>query len=315
VNISGQRTGQTARGIGDNSGVDGHWRATEWEVGGYSTYGPYDWAMRRISWQAVGDISHPGELRDNYFHDYMNRLSRIKLSYMFGSQSEQYVHEPNWIVDYTDATKIGLTQPARVARTMFYLIEIASSVTQGDPRWLTPGTFRTSAKDPIAIWARGWVNTEDANRWRIQKVGKCLWKDSYSYETTQDVQLGIQLKRDAAGQPVWRPVYMAAWYVWVGIDVGGTIPVSNPCNWDKAERPTAPMLLDANATPRLGGPIHNASSWDLWTPDWKAGPARTALGQDLVPATQPATTSAPTPAEEAMTKEIRDVLDPLLGTK
>ena len=64
------------------------------------------------------------------------------------------------------------------------------------------------------------------------------------YETTQDVQLGIHFQRDAAGRPIWHPVYMVAWYIWGGIDIGGTIPVENPCNWSSAMDLPAPWLLD-----------------------------------------------------------------------
>jgi hypothetical protein len=73
-----------------------------------------------------------------------------------------------------------------------------------------------------------------------------VWKDNYSYQTTQDLELGITLQNDATGQPLWQPVYMTAWWVFGGIDVGGDAQVANPCNWQPGEEIPAPMLLDTS---------------------------------------------------------------------
>jgi hypothetical protein len=39
---------------------------------------------------------------------------------------------------------------------------------------------------------------------------------------------------------------MVAWYIWGGIDIGGTIPVDNPCNWSSQMDLPAPWLLDTS---------------------------------------------------------------------
>ncbi|HUT61752.1 MAG TPA: Tad domain-containing protein [Phycisphaerae bacterium] len=246
VSLRGRRVGASARQ--SRSGRPGYWRSTSWEVAGYHTYGPYHWAMQRINWHTMGWEGRwggrPGELRDTYFYEYMRRLSDIKLGYMFGSKSLRTIHEPNWVVDYSRAQELAHRNEAAVNRTMFYLVEIASSVPEGDSRWLTPGTFRTNGDRPIAIWARGFVDTQDTGRWPIPKIGDYIWKDKYTYETTYDHEIGIRQVTDASGQPVWQPVYMVAWYIWGGIDVGGDKEVSNPCNWADERDLPAPWLLD-----------------------------------------------------------------------
>jgi hypothetical protein len=245
VNLGGRRSGTDVRG-GGGWGTVGSWSATAWELRGYYTYGPYSWALRRLNWNELGNYDHPGQLRDSDFVNYVSRLSRAKLTYMFDNKATQYVHEPNWIIDYKQAQQTATANPGQVNRTMFYLVEVASSVPEGDPRWMTPGTFRTNGPNPIAIWSRGWVNTEDGRRWPIPKIADFVWKDYYSYQTTQDLQLGISLQRDATGAVIWQPVYMAAWYIWGGIDVGGTAAVSNPCNWSSEMDLPAPWLLDTS---------------------------------------------------------------------
>jgi hypothetical protein len=246
VSLAGRRTGGSAR-VGGAGGAAGTWQATGWEMDGYATQGPYSWALQLIRWRVLGSNQAPGDLRDSSFYDYLQKLSRIKLTYMFTSKAPQAIHEPNWIVDYDKAEQFGLTQPNQVNRTMFYLVEVASSVPESDARWLTPGTFRTNGNNPIAIWANGWINTEDKRVWPIPKIANYVWKDSYSYQTTQDPQIGILPKTDPVTKvPIWQPVYMVAWYVWGGIDVGGTVPVENPCNWTSEMDLPAPWLLDVS---------------------------------------------------------------------
>lgn len=246
VNLTGRRTGNSARGGGNNAGVTGHWRGTAWEEGGYTTYGPYHQDITSIHWDALGNRWNPGELRDTFFHDYLRQMSDIKLEYMFGSQSPQTIHEPNWITDYDAARQFAAANPGAVNRTMFYLVEVASSVPEGDPRWLQGGTYRTNGSYPITIWANGWVDTQDAGRWPIAKIGDYVWKDTYSYETTQDTGIGITLMQGATGAVLWQPVYLVAWYVWGGIDIGGDYQVPNPCNWGSGEDLPAPWLLDTS---------------------------------------------------------------------
>ncbi len=253
VQTGGRRVGSSAR-TPVNPGHGGYWQSTGSEVIGYSTYGPFRWMMDVIdwwtndhwSWNQSGRWLHEGRLSDTYFYKYIGDLSRIKLNYMFpyaAPKQPVLYHAPNWITDYQQAVQTARIPNVRITSTMFYLVEIASRVPEDAPGYLSPGSFRTNGKYPIANWTPGWV---DPARWGIPKVCDYIWKDNYSYQTTQDLELGITMQRDATGQPIWQPVYMTSWWVFGGIDVGGDAQVSNPCNWQQGEEIPAPMLLDTS---------------------------------------------------------------------
>jgi hypothetical protein len=254
VNVGGRRVGRSARSP-SGGGHPGHWQATGYsELMGYYTYGPYEWAKRHIHWWARGHGNeNPGKLRDTYYYEYLSRIAQIKLDYMFppsglGSSVEtKLIHYPQWIVNYPECKALGEDENVRVTSTMLYLIEIASKYPEESPSFMTPGTFRTNGEYPIAMWTNGW---SDPNKWNIPQVANYVWKDAYQYETTQDRQLGIQRETippgDPNGQVVWHPVYMYAWYIFGGIDVGGEVEVVNPCNWDEFDLLPRPMLLDTS---------------------------------------------------------------------
>ncbi len=246
VNIGGRRRGNSA--MQRSSGHGGYWRNTGWVESGYTTYGPYDWALRRVRWYSLGRRYHPynydGELSDLYFYTYVKDISRIKLGYMFGDKTPRMIHYPTWITDYPRSRTIASDPNARIDRTMFYLVEIVSSVPEGDPRWLTSGTYRTNGQRPIAIWVNGW---EDPADWNVPKIADYIWQDSYTYQTTRDTSIGIYPQRGADGREVFQTVYLVAYYVFGGIDVGGEVQVSNPCNWEADDELPAPMLLDTTA--------------------------------------------------------------------
>jgi len=73
----------------------GHWEATAWQLVGYKTYGPYVWALRRISDSVNGSSASPGLLADSFFYDYLRGLADIKLGYMFAYNGLRQMHEPN----------------------------------------------------------------------------------------------------------------------------------------------------------------------------------------------------------------------------
>jgi len=250
VGVSGRRRGGTAR---QQQGYRrGHREPTGHETIGYTTYGPVDWALDRVRWYTHGRHEWPhynyqGELADTYFSDYMRRLTDIKLRYMFRDRSEQRIHRPHWIPSYPDCVQRA-QQPNQggITRTMFYVVEIASSVPEGASGWLQRGTFRTNGDRPAAIWASGW---EDPAAWGVLQVANYIWKDSYTYETTEDRQIGIDPIRGSDGRDEWQTVYMVVYYVFGGADLDETVTVRNPCNWcggacgDPLPRP---VLLDTS---------------------------------------------------------------------
>ncbi len=243
VNIGGRRTGSSAVQSGAQGG---QWRVSQWQVIGYTTYGPYAWALRRITDHCVGDSDNPGELRDALFHRYVQQISRIKLDYMFGPHELKQIHRPEWIVDYAEARRQASADASKIRRTMFYLVEIASSVPPG-PGWLAPGTYRTNGDEPLAIWTRRWTDPE---RWGVPTIGEHVWKDQYTYETEYDEEIGIFPEREDPNDPdsplKYHTVYMVAYYVWGGIDIGPDEDVRNPCNWSDGATLPHPLLLDTS---------------------------------------------------------------------
>lgn len=229
----GRSRGSSARQSG--SGHDGHWAATGSIKTGYRTYGPYVWAMRRVGNWAEG------RLPDTFFSSYLGRISGIKLGYMFGPKELKTVHYPQWITDYPEARRQAQQADVRVTHTLFYMVEVASVVPEGAPGWLSPGTFRTNGNKPIAVWTGGWWDPERSS---MTKVHDYIWKTTYTYETTEDAELGLEPGLDEEGNPIWHQVYVVSWYTFGGIDIGGDVEVSNPCNWDDDDRLPAPILLN-----------------------------------------------------------------------
>ncbi len=249
----GRTVGSSAMQRG-GGGRAGHTRATGYrELTGYTTYGPYEWARRHINhWSRGSGNQDPGKLRDTFYYEYMDRISRMKLNYMFPAGAGEdtittEIHYPNWIVPYPTCKAIGDNQANEVTSTMLYVVEIASKYPEGDGMFMTPGTFRTNGDYPIAIWYPGW---QDPAKWNLPQVSNYVWKDEFTYETTEDSQLGIVKQvippGDPDGEVVWHPVYLYAWYIFGGIDTGGTHEVSNPANWESGDILPAPILLDTS---------------------------------------------------------------------
>jgi len=247
VSVGGRRRGGSARQ--SSGGHDGRWVATKWEPTGYLTYGPHYWALRRIHWFVHGHSNeeHPGNLPDTYFYKYMNDLARIKRDYMWRSKQVKTYHYPQWVINYPQARMIAQNPDVQIGKTMFYLVEIASSVPPG-PDWLRPGTFRTNGDEPIAVWVDGWADPEE---WGIAQHGLYAWKDQYTYETTYDREIGIEPlpvnPLDPNGDLQYQTVYMVAYWIWGGIDIGPEVEVRDPSNYSDTGNLPAPLLLDTSA--------------------------------------------------------------------
>jgi len=251
VNVGGRRVGGSARGR--NSG---YWRGGANEVVGYNTYGPYHWALRHVHWYAddgwwrrQGQYARrrDGHVPDTFFYPYTKKIADIKLGYMFPARTGKTlktIHYPIWVTPYPEARALARRPDVKVDRTMFYLVEIASSVPEDDPNWLKAGTYRTNGDYPISIWCNGW---QDPAGWSVPRVAEWVWKDSYTYETTEDRGIGLRPEVDpTTGEPVWQTVYMVGWYVFGGIDVGGDWEVGDPSNWSDLDEIPRPFLYDTS---------------------------------------------------------------------
>lgn len=250
----GRTVGRSAMTQGQN-GRPGHYRRTGYhQLNSYTTYGPYDWARRHIRrWARGYNNLNPGKLRDTYYWEYMDTISRMKLDYMFpagagSSTITTEIHYPNWVVGYPQCRAIASNDVNQVTSTLIYCVEIASRYPEGDPMFMSPGSFRTNGDYPVAIWYGGW---QDPANWGIPQVSEWVWKDAFTYEVTQDAELGIQEQRIPPGDPqgdvIWQTAYLYAWYFFAGIDIGGMVEVSNPANWEGGDPLPAPILIDVSS--------------------------------------------------------------------
>ena len=274
VGLSGRIRGSSA--MGSSSDPNPHWsyRTVGRVLLGYTVYGPYEWMLGRITGYSHGGWNgergwYAGELGDTYFHDYQRNVSGIKLGYMWGPQAPKYIHYPQWITDFPRA-RTTAEGGARVARTMFYVVEVRSRYPKGSGGFMSPGSYVTNGKLPIAMWLDGWVNPDDwvkKNPEAVKKIADWIWEDNFTYETTDDAEIGITGHLDGYGQPVWQKVYMVSQYVFGGIDVGGEIEVTNPTNCsDRAQLP-APVMMDlAYGDYDMSQPHHDLGvRWDVFS--------------------------------------------------
>ncbi|MCP4374844.1 MAG: hypothetical protein GY794_01485, partial [bacterium] len=261
---SSRRGGRSGSGGGYTRQVP-----TAWEVFGYYTRGPYWWGMWRVHRYARGwdsydnydtDMSrNHGELPDTNFYEYMSTVSKIKLGYMFpaaGTKTPQMVHYPLWKTDYAEAKELAETPEVRVTETILYYFDIASSVPETSPDFLSPGTYVTNGSLALAAHHRGWSDPATF-RPDARQVCNYIWKSNDEYEITeypeigiqrQEVQDGVDENGDPIMIPVFHPVYMVEFCMFGGIDIGGEREVSNPCNWysSELEELPAPLLIDTS---------------------------------------------------------------------
>ncbi|HUU21819.1 MAG TPA: Tad domain-containing protein [Phycisphaerae bacterium] len=261
TSIGGRTVGRRATSPNDR-GRAGHWNRQGYhELQGYRTYGPYAWARRHIHWWARGNNEDPGKLRDTYYYEYLSRLAGIKLDYMFPSDGvpppSVEIHKPNWVVGYPQCKAIGENPDNQVTSTMLYVVEIASRYPDGAAGFLSQGSFRTNGDYPIAQWVGGWFDPDllvDPNYPNYQKVSDYVWREETTYWTEEDHELGIGRETippgDPAGEAVKHTVYYYQWVFFGGIDIGGTIEVSNPANWDSVDWQQQalpqPILIDTS---------------------------------------------------------------------
>lgn len=256
VNVQGSGWGLGGRSVGSSARTrtNDRWVGGQTIREGYRTYGPLSWELRRV-WDWAGPHGEGwGQLADTFFASYMSRLSHNKLQYMFFTNETIQIHRPQWTTDFAQATQIAQANPGRVFQTMYYLIEVHSSLKRTDSGWLRPGTFRANVPPPddvqhrpFAVWMSGW---RDPNTLGAAKIHDHVWRRDTGqpeYYTDNDPEIGI-IPRDVNRDGVddMQPVYVTYFIIWGGIDTGGNVDVGNPCNWNDGQDLPAPLLLDTS---------------------------------------------------------------------
>lgn len=235
---------------------------------GYRTYGPIDWAVRTVGWWANGNLNgFTGSLPDTDFAAYLSwqrnpwqALIPIKLEYMFGSRAIKQIPSAKWISNYDDAKSAAGDLSKQPFIGCYCSVTILSSVPEGGPNWLGPGTCWTNAPgfgyDPNVTPVL--TKIVDVNRWDTQylvdhpgsdrrtwtRLGNYVWKGKMTAMTPSCPPI-ITLKLDGNGRPILQPLYLVEIRVFCGLGIG-QVDVSNPCNWSNADVPNLPqpMRLD-----------------------------------------------------------------------
>jgi hypothetical protein len=170
------------------------------------------------------------------------------------TQDTVMIHYPQWETNYDEAVTLHEDDTVRVTETILYYFDIASSVPETSSDFMKAGTYKTNGSLALAAHHRGW---EDPAEFRPDATLVCdyLWKSNDEYEITEYPEIGIQREEyqtgvDADGNPVmaakFHPVYMVEYCMFGGIDTGGEVEVSNPCNWDSGDEDDlpSPLLID-----------------------------------------------------------------------
>lgn len=211
-------------------------------INSYSTYGPQTWLLRRISdyrWN---------HLRNTRLHSFTSQMANIKMNYLWGSGNIRRMRQPEWIVDFTEATNIADTNRNSIVETGWFILEIKSRYAPEDPNFMSPGSWswhddRNRAQPRISRRNR-WTNP-DPRDWaatidRVDKVGDAVWRDVWEYEVTFDNALGI-----AAGTGA-HTVYRVDHFFFMGVNVGPMVEVPNPYDGFDRNSTAAPAPVDLN---------------------------------------------------------------------
>ncbi|KKN83120.1 hypothetical protein LCGC14_0302340 [marine sediment metagenome] len=240
-----------APGIRGNMGnVSGPWTPARTSFGGihlhhvigHRSYGPYQWAKDRIYDYWVSTLHY------TRFYTHLAGLSNKKLAYMFDPVNQLSTqHYPAWkyVTDY-DAAK-GVAGSGKVSATLFYVMEVASSIAPSSSKWMTSGTYRTNEDEPVMYMPGRWWDPEIEMPAAV-RVANYVWKLEQQYQTASDPDIGIHFRpvdpNDPDGPMQLQTVYLVTYFVWGGIDVGGDVEVRNPCNWDDYDELPQPVLYD-----------------------------------------------------------------------
>jgi len=248
----GGRTVGSSVNLPSNNPPTGYWVGGTSTLMGWSTYGPFYWARSEVLDTARESVP------DTFFSTYIDQFSRDKMSYMFTTPLELKMrHYPQWIHtdNYPAAQAIAEAAQSgdpgelvqRINKTLYYRVEVYSSIPPTSGNYMTPGTFLSNSDDPKAIWMNGW---SDAANWGLERVGDYVWRDRYGFEITSWPEIGI-VPSETGGELDYHPVYVEVYYVWGGIDVGSEVEIRNPCNWDEYDTLPKPLLFDPGPNNRL----------------------------------------------------------------
>lgn len=255
----GSGSGSVPIGSGAGSGAGGSWVRTD-QPDFYRVRGPQRWMLESLHHTTERSLPHAR------FAGHVSELADIKLDYFRGgvfTADLETVDDPEWIRDFTEATRIAAEDASQIVETGFIAVELKSQYPRTHPRFLTPGTFdfvpfnyargggAWSSLDVDRTGARlvvvgGW---SDPRSWGVPRINHDIWRDEWSYTVEFDTDIGLPPQTDEDGNTVLHRVYRIDEFIFLGVNVGEDIEVRNPHNWSAGDALPAPYRFAEGELP------------------------------------------------------------------
>ncbi|MCC6682589.1 MAG: hypothetical protein IT445_16945 [Phycisphaeraceae bacterium] len=313
------------RGVSQNpvpigSGGGGRWETRQPDPQFYIVFGPQRWMLDSLDNLETGLLRYSRFARDmdNLGDDihvtstvfWMDQLARIKLNYLWPGGGMVNVTHPEWIDDFDEARSIAAATRDRIKATRFVVVELKSIYPASSSKFGSDGSWAYVREgrwaSPRIFYSRSWM---DPTYWGADKIADHIWRTNWSYQDTDDTELGLPLRTDPDGKVIPYTIYRVDEYMFAGIDVGQDVEVGNPHNFASRNDLPAPIDFDHQQVPMdnssraqfftylgvvrqdAGGRLwpgqfdadkthprvalaqvrlFNNHSWDMWTPMWHA---------------------------------------------
>ncbi|MCC5830386.1 MAG: hypothetical protein JJU36_13155 [Phycisphaeraceae bacterium] len=243
--VSGNRGGVPfSRAPRAARGSRGTFVTTSQEPDRYGLYSEYQRLSQRTSRFANE------HLRQSQFGRYANQIANLKLQYVWpGRRGANRIHDPQWVINIHEAFEIAddPQMRERIRETVYIGSEIKSRYPYGHPQFLSPGSWTWTTRggrDNPFITPRnrnGWI---DPRTWEqspnVTRLTDSIWRDEFEYQVNFDNEIGLSRRADGQMQTVYRIDH----FLFLGIDIGEPIDVSNPYDGLNKTSATAPSPVD-----------------------------------------------------------------------
>ncbi|MDH3584314.1 MAG: hypothetical protein OER86_08880, partial [Phycisphaerae bacterium] len=180
----GRPSNPLSRREGDNGGRT---VGRETEIVAYRTYGPQSYLLRRIN-----EYAH-NNLTNTRLTMWLNALAHNKLNFVWPRSKQKRIWEPDWVIDYEEATAIAEAGDPKIRETAFFVAEIKSKYPIGDGNFLREGSYTLAFDEgqinPRIQIVRGW---QDPERWGVTRLNDYVWRDDWETTVYWDAAIGIE---------------------------------------------------------------------------------------------------------------------------
>lgn len=228
--VSTGGSGSVPIGSGAGGGGDsGRFVTTHRDPDEYGVRGEFSQLRRRVSSFRHNHLPH------SRFSSHVGQISNFKLRYVWPGRDEPFlVREPEWVVGLEEAVQIAEDPEQRndIAETAFVVSELKSAYPMDSPNFLAPGTWSfTTGNDPNPYITRrsGWLDPREWDQMPpVTKITDHIWRDEWEYQVAYDHHIGLAPQLDAQGNIIPQTVYRIDHFVFLAVNVGERIEVSDP---------------------------------------------------------------------------------------